>query len=132
MKVKCIKNKGNFDSEITSTYPLTIDKEYNVYSIWVHGDLTQFLIIGEENLPSWYVAELFEVTDNIMPFELYFNYEKGKRITTKWGFDVVRDMILGYQEMVNEDNHLGDLIERDKSAISIFLKRKKEIDKMLE
>jgi len=135
MKVKCItyKNKELRAGELrTITYPLSIQKEYDVYGIMLYDGHMQYLLIGEENLPSWYSSEFFEVVENILPFEFYFDCKKNSRIETEYGYDFMIDAIWGYEELVKDETHIADLFERKDKAIRTFLKRKAEIDEMLE
>ncbi|EJQ94093.1 hypothetical protein II1_05679 [Bacillus cereus MC118] len=78
MKVMCIKNSGDKFSEVVlnqgynrdSIINLETDKEYVVYGISSLNGALDYLILGEnENLPSWYPAELFEVSNPLQPLE---------------------------------------------------------------
>lgn len=128
MKVKCIANTGTGFLEYTMSHmgcskdtrlPLCINEKYIVYGQMIYRGILNYLVKGSnENLPSWYPAEIFEVVDTLLPFEWYFQYKKDKDVSAIWGFD----------ELVNDEQYLYDLIERNDKAIRIFLDRKKEID----
>ncbi len=91
MKVKCIKNSGDtFSEELLkqgynrdSTINLEIHKEYVVYGISLFNGELDYLILGEnENLPSWYPGELFEVSNPLQSLEWYFADYKHSKATT--------------------------------------------------
>jgi hypothetical protein len=111
------------DSDKTK-YPIEIGAIYNVYGQQMFKGKLSYLIIGTyENLPSWYPVELFEVVDSLLPFEWYYKF---------YGYDSLVSSVWGYKELVLEDAHHDELIEREDEAIRIFLKRKKEIDEYFE
>lgn len=132
MKVKCIANTGAGFSEYTMNHmgcsintklPLRINEIYVVYGQVLYRGILKYLIKGtEENLPSWYPAEIFETVNLLLPFEWYYRYQKNEEISAIWGF----------QELVEDKQYIDDLIERKDEAIKIFLKRKKEIDEFEE
>ncbi|MEB9856597.1 hypothetical protein P4K23_13945 [Bacillus cereus] len=128
MKVTCLYNTGNALSKITEeTFNLTIEKEYIVYGICKlqSGELT-YLILGErENMPSWYPAELFKISDALQPLEWYCAERKQVKDTTI-------DYIWGYKELALDDTHALGLIERENKDMELFLKRKAEIDEFEE
>ncbi|MBG9751185.1 hypothetical protein ACWGKR_27320 [Bacillus thuringiensis] len=128
MKVTCLYNTGNALSKITEeTFNLTIEKEYIVYGICKlqSGELT-YLILGErENMPSWYPAELFKISDALQPLEWYCAEHKQVSDTTI-------DYIWGYKELALDDTHALGLIERENKDMELFLKRKAEIDEFEE
>ncbi|MEG0307616.1 MAG: hypothetical protein RR636_06720 [Clostridium sp.] len=129
MRVKCNNYTGSSLSTkaldasgtIGTEFELTINQEYVVYGIMLWEGVPKYLIIGNENLASWYPAELFEVVDNCLPLEWYFNYYSGESLEAIWG----------YKEMVMDEAHYDELIEWEDEAVKIFLKRKNEIDEML-
>ncbi|MEW4130379.1 hypothetical protein [Bacillus cereus group sp. BfR-BA-01399] len=128
MKVTCLYNTGNALSKITEeTFNLTIEKEYIVYGICKlqSGELT-YLILGErENMPSWYPAELFKISDALQPLEWYCAEHNQVKDTTI-------DYIWGYKELALDDTHALGLIERENKDMELFLKRKAEIDEFEE
>ncbi|WP_088346304.1 hypothetical protein [Bacillus cereus] len=128
MKVTYLYNTGNALSKITEeTFNLTIEKEYIVYGICKlqSGELT-YLILGErENMPSWYPAELFKISDALQPLEWYCAEHKQVKDTTI-------DYIWGYKELALDDTHALGLIERENKDMELFLKRKAEIDEFEE
>lgn len=128
MKIKCIANTGDMLSQVAkqlgnsdeTKYPVKIGEVYSVYGQHLYKGVLSYLIIGTyENLPSWYPVELFEVVDPMLPLEWYYRF---------YGYNNLISSIWGYKELVSDENHHDDLIEREDKAIRIFLTRKKEID----
>ncbi|WP_259418035.1 hypothetical protein [Bacillus toyonensis] len=128
MKVTCLYYTGNDLPKITEeTFNLTIEKEYIVYGICKlqSGELT-YLSLGErENMPSWYPAELFEISDALQPIEWYCAEHRHIKDTTI-------DYIWGYKELALDNTHALGLIERENRDMELFLKRKAEIDEFEE
>jgi hypothetical protein len=73
--------------------------------------------------PHWYPAGLFEITRHELPPDWYF-----ERLREEDGFEV--NAIWGYEELVNMPEHFDDLPDRKKSAIDVFVERKKQIDEV--
>lgn len=130
MKVKCKANKGTALMEKTietgyfrtTEFSLEIGFDYIVYGIVIARGVLKYLIIGKNtNVPLWYPAELFDVIDNLLPLELYFDYLGGTEVQAIWG----------YQELIQDESHFDDLAECASEVIEIFLKRKQEIDEQL-
>ncbi len=126
--VKCVANTGDklspnakaLGNSKETTYPIKIGDRFNVYGQHLYKGVLSYLLLGTyENLPSWYPAELFELEDSLLPLEWYYRY---------LGYDSNLSAIWGYKELVLDVEHHDNLIERNKEAIRIFLKRKKEID----
>jgi hypothetical protein len=131
MKIKCtatlrkdLSQKTQDVYLITQDFELPIGKIFTVYAISIWDSVLHYLIVAvNEPKPDWYPADLFTIEDNILPKETYHKYfgAKDRRgVHALWG----------YKEMVIDDQHYVDLIEREDKAVEIFLKRKKEIDKM--
>ena len=125
MKIKCKSNQACILSDkalsvsgtSNTVFSLEIGRNYNVYSICLWEGVLKYLTIGEENLPSWYPAELFDVVDTMLPLEWYCDVKSGESLEGIWG----------YKEMVLDENHYDDLLERETGAVEIFLKRKHEL-----
>ncbi len=128
MRIKCIGNNGSYLDKITLQksgdlktveYPIKIGDEYVVYGQMIYDEVLYYLIKGTyEDLPSWYPAELFEVTNNLIYMEWYFRFDSKSELSAIWG----------YWELVFSLEHYDGLIDREKKDIKIFLDRKKEID----
>jgi hypothetical protein len=129
MKIRYNNPKGNIPKEMldigyfpTSELHLSGETIYTVYGIMIWKNVLHYLIIPtDELLPSWIPAMLFEIVDQRLPFEWYFRYLYEDDPT---GLKIE----VGYKELIHDETHFVDLIERDKKAIRIFLDRKREID----
>lgn len=130
MKVKCEANTGANLSEKTyeigytteTMFELKKHEFYTVYGMCQWRNSLHFLIKGEENnYPSWYPAELFTVSDKKLPLEWYFDFYTDNDISAVWG----------YKELVEDESHFDELMERKNDALRVFLTRKREIDEVL-
>lgn len=138
MKVKYIKNRETDTPNVP--FPvhnprkyLEIDKIYNVYGVFFYQSELLYLIVGQEEktdesktLPSWEPAELFEIIDNQLPPDWYFERSREKLPTEK--LIDSNSAIWGYRELACSPHHSDRLLEREIEDIKIFLKRKHEID----
>jgi hypothetical protein len=128
MKIKCIATlrkdlyQNTQNVLVTQDFELPVGKTFTVYSISIWETVLHYLIADvNEPRPDWYPAELFVVQDTMMPKEMHYKYfglEDKRGVNALWG----------YKEMVLDDQHYIDLIERESNAIEVFFKRKKEID----
>jgi len=137
MKVKCIFNTGEGLSQKTldagykkdSKFNVEIGVEYTVYSmiLW-GGSLDCLLSPNDSECPSWYPAELFKVTNHLLPFVWYFNFEEYKN----YKGEIAQKAIWGYKEMVSDSDHHIALTESKPEALNVFQKRKRQIDEFEE
>lgn len=130
MKVKCITNQGKDLSPktleegylLTTDFQLTVGDSYFVYGISLWRGILHYLTMDRhQTLPDWHPAELFVVTENLLPLEWYFrfyNKNESQYLNALWG----------YRELVLDDKHYEGLIERDNECVRIFLKHKTEVD----
>lgn len=130
MIVKCMYNAGKDLPEetlkiihfSTTIFQLNIGNEYPVYGIAIWKGILNYLTMDKYlDLPSWHPADLFEIVDSELPYEWhhkYYGFTEGVHLNAIWG----------YKELVQEEEHYTELIEREDTAISIFLKRKKEFE----
>ncbi len=129
MRIKCIGTlRENLNpqtrevDEVTRDFELPIGKVFTVYCISIWRGVLYYLIVDvNEPRPDWYPAELFVVEDTLLPQEMHYKYfglQDKRGVNALWG----------YMEMVLDDQHYVDLIERKAEAIEIFLRRKKDFD----
>lgn len=131
MRILCTANNADSLSEkhfeggytSSSAFDLEVGKEYVVYGIILWKDLLSYLVMGEGMFPHWYPSELFRVTRSELPQGWYF-----VRFNEDEGFEV--NAIWGYKELVDKEDHFDDLSNLEKSAIDIFVERKKQIDEV--
>ena len=114
---KSMKVSGTSNTE----FSVSIGNEYIVYGMMLWKGVIKYLIVGNHDKPSWYPAELFEVKNDYLPLEWYFDFSITENLEAIWG----------YSELVHDSEHFDLLQERDSNAIKIFLKRKQEIEEML-
>ena len=132
MKVKCIAtlrkdlHQKAQDVLVTRDFELPIGKVFIIYGMVIWKDVLHYLIVEDENdeaSPFWFPAELFVLEDTLLPKEMHYKYfglQDRRGVNALWS----------YKEMVLDDSHYVDLLERKLEAAEIFLKRKKEIDEM--
>lgn len=102
-----------------------IGEECTVYSILLWDNKLSYLLCGG---PYWYFSEQFKIIENSIPPIWHFNFRNYKNQD-----GIISNMaIWGYKEMVVEQNHYIDLIERNQDSLDIFYKRKEEIDEFEE
>ena len=138
MKVKCIANTGASLSTksieagqlITSEFQLEIGAIYTVYgiSLW-KGALAYLTMDKHYTLPFWHPVELFEMVDNMLSVDWYHKFYG---YNDEYSGDYFINALWGYSEIIFDERHYDDLIERDGVAVNIFLKRKKDIDEFNE
>lgn len=126
MTVKCLYNHGksvkNIEkyqhySDQTQWNMLDIGKTYYVAGIYSRDNIIHYLV--DDGFEPWTAEEfLFEVVDNTVPQKWYFNSRPQE--------DLGR-IIIGYKELCFDKNYIIDLLEREKYAIDIYWKRKKEM-----
>jgi hypothetical protein len=131
MLVKCLFNTGKNLSKnyilagdtIETDFQINIGELYNVYGVNVWKGTINYLISSEKwrNRPLWIPAELFEIVNTTIPNNWHFKF---------YGYPDERlNAILGYEEMVTNQKHYDELIEREGDALDIFHSRQREIDK---
>lgn len=130
MRVKAIATSGNDLTKKSleafhdrnEQFQLGIGDIYTVYGINIWRGIVHYLTFDKwYNNPFWHPAELFEIVDNRIPPNWYFNfygYEDHK-------IDLV-NAVWGYKELALSKEYYFQLIDRDE--LSIFKQRRKEID----
>lgn len=108
-------------------HELEIGRTYNVYGQRLSRGCLAYLIDPGDGQglrrPNWYPSGWFKVTENSIPKGWVFMVKdntQGNELSAIWG----------YLELANDPEHYVGLIEREEEAISIFLKRAGEIDRM--
>lgn len=109
---------------VTQDFEIELDRTFTVYSISIwRGVLHYLLVRTHEDKPEWYPADLFSIevpTFSTKLHYMYFGPQDKRGVSALWG----------YKEMALDYSHYADLIEREKDAIEVFRKRKKEIDEV--
>jgi hypothetical protein len=101
---------------------LRLGAKYVVYAMALWRNVLEYLLVtGKESQPSWYPAQLFEVSDpSLSALWMFGYYGEVEQLGTL--------ALWGYPEMALERNHSEALSEREPRALGVFLRRKKEID----
>jgi hypothetical protein len=107
---------------------LTIGKLYEVYAITYLGvknfvginNFTQYLLVNELRLPSFYPALLFKT-------ECLHFHGQGWCLR-HWGRESTHDLVFGYERLANDPKHLEQLILGNFEAYAIFDEWKKLVD----
>jgi hypothetical protein len=129
MKAMFLGLRNGFSNELLalgftprSELHLVENHNYDIYGISIWRNVTGYLMIptGEPN-PDWMPAELFHVTDPRLPRNWFYFYSK-----TQNSHGVTH--LMSYKEMVTDENHYIDLIEREPDALKVFMFRKKEME----
>jgi hypothetical protein len=93
-----------------SRFDLTVGREYAVRGICLTGRALEYLVEDDGQMPQWYPAAVFAVTDNHLPPGWRFRiFSPGSLVTAVWG----------YAELTDE-RHFDALSERDPNALRIF------------
>jgi hypothetical protein len=134
MRVKAIASNGLVLSDKTikafhnsgCDYQITIGEIYTVYGILIWKNIIHYIVFDRwRSNPFPHPAELYQITDNRLPKEWYYNfygYTTEDEINAVWG----------YKELVLQHEHYFKLMERDHEALDIFFTRQEEIDKFHE
>ncbi|MFC1842697.1 hypothetical protein ACFLYU_03510 [Candidatus Dependentiae bacterium] len=122
MKIKCISDKGCGGF---------IEKGniYNVYAILMYKGGLSFLVSENSEYPMDHPIELFEILSNYLPPIWYFKFIDSKE--SKMRKDLLT-AIWGYKEIVFDQDHYYNLLERESEPTNIFARRKEEIDEYEE
>lgn len=130
MKVRCVANRGSvlpadfspIGYFMESEFDILIDRSYVVYGMCLRRHVLAYLIDPEgTGRPNWYPVNLFEIEDNRTPSLWRFSFtpeNQSHGVPAIWG----------YEELVNSTEHFDGLVERDALAISVFARRREEID----
>lgn len=131
MRVECVFDdvkhlKPSTGRRYPDEYELnvTIGREYAVCGVWARNGEVGYLLLDDIPKPNWYPAELFVIVSNVVPYTW--------RVASDAREPSGMEFVLGYEELVDlEGGHLIDLIERDRLALTIFQKRKDELEEEL-
>jgi len=130
MKVLCKHNDPDYPPKGISShfyYGLELQKEYLVMGIILTEENQLWYLIDEGN-PSCFPSQLFEVTDAAISSGWCFKIcTKDDRV-----FPFKKVAIWGYYELVFDETHYEQLVDREREALHIYFRRKIEFEKSLE
>ncbi len=132
MKIKCLYNTGKAllehlqkalgVTEYTEYGLLKVGKEYIVMGMLLGEGVLDYLI-DDGGIISTYPYQLFEIVDNKISLSWHF------RTFTKGDINYpFQEAVWGYSELVSDDNHYENLVEKEEEAHRIYFKRKKELE----
>jgi hypothetical protein len=129
MKIVCKKNilQGQELKEATDVFDnkheyvmVSLGVEYLVLGIAISQKNCLYYLIDEGDSPNWLPYSLFDISDNRLPNNWYVKTYGRDRENSVY-------LLVGFEELVNNDNFLDLLIERDATAVEIYFKRKSEM-----
>jgi len=131
MKIICKKNdaKGLVLKEVGLTkdeykFGLTIGREYLVMGIAIGKEIItpEYLVDDENRDPTWQPYMLFDIIDPTLPpnwlIKIYDNQYQGDLRS-----------LMGFQELITNDDYHYALIDGQQWALDIYFKRKAEVEK---
>ena len=134
MRIICKKNTSkDFDlTEVTTalshdeTFPLILEKDYIVMGMSIPKDSNcLYYLIDENDVPAWYPYVLFEISNNMLPDSWYLKLYDKKLLRPEY-------FVVGFEELCDDAEFYGRLENRDREALSIYYKKKAEVDLYLQ
>jgi hypothetical protein len=96
-----------------SEYSLSIKKAYTVFSITIDNYNLYLLLSDEYNVPNFFPAELFSITDASIPDDWQFTaYPDDEEYLLKASW--------GYEYLIQNESHFDNLAEREPEDLAIF------------
>jgi hypothetical protein len=109
---KSLKGKSLPGNTQESLFDVTVGKLYAVFAIAVYCGSTLLLLCDDNALPNWYPIDLFSIEDAHVPQDWFGAMYPGN--------DNGLQFLLGYEQMITDDAHYDDLLERSPAAIEVF------------
>jgi hypothetical protein len=124
MKVLCTSKGGDslMDADIKagntrhSVFQITTNHEYTVYGVLFSGGTVSYLVQDDDNLPSWYPASLFRVSDGRV--SQYWVSVDWSSLAHKYFY------MISFPELVSSPAFFDSLSLGENFAREIFYKRK--------
>ncbi|SHF89412.1 hypothetical protein [Streptoalloteichus hindustanus] len=123
MLLRCVANRGKdlppgeygLRAADKVRYPVTVGHTYQVYAMVFFRRALVVLLNDDNSMPRAYPVELFEVVDGEVPDDWTFarRFRDGE-------FGVTA--VLGYSELVADEDHLDLLMDNDREAWRIFFR----------
>jgi hypothetical protein len=110
--------RGAFYSN-TTVFNLDLGKLYPILGLGVFETVMLALVCDESERPNWLPVGVFEIDSTILPTDWEFAVldaagASGGDVSNRW---VAR---WGYSELVHDERHLEELIQREPAALEIF------------
>jgi len=131
--VRCVANTGasiqeaNIAPEMgidrSTEFPVTIDREYVVFAVTMFRGTAWYYVLDDDRRrwPIWKPASLFEVIDGSLPDSWIFGY-----------FRFTHDdqyPILSFPEWAGDHSFYERLVDDEREAAEIFVRRRAEIER---
>lgn len=106
-------------------YGLEINKEYLVMGVLVYqNNNCLYYLIDTNGKPDWFPYLLFDIVDNSIPKNWFLKVnEKGKETNIY--------SLFGFKELCSDSDFYNQIANREESAMSIYFKRKSELENEL-
>lgn len=125
MIVKCNKTQmagPDVDTEMAqlgyfpeAIWPIAVGRAYKVFGICFFNLSVFFLIVDENDGPTWCPAFLFDVVDHSVPMNWVLGSFPNRDHAVK--------AVLGYFELATDTRHYAGLIERNEDDVLLFNRR---------
>lgn len=97
---------------------MSVSREYTVYGMLFYKNELRYLI-ADDNMPGFFPAELFEITERYILFDWELN---------EFTIDSEKLYVMGYTELISSYPRLRDLIDRDGCAVRDFCEYKESLE----
>jgi hypothetical protein len=93
---------------------LTVKMQYQVCAMSLYAGSIMVLVCDDTGLPNWYPMQLFRVSDSNVPGGWRFaSYGDSAHLQALWG----------YGELVDDESHYNDILERKNEALEVLFTR---------
>jgi hypothetical protein len=106
--------------DVDETYPLTVGSEYVVAGMGLWENVLFVLVRDDWGKPCLARAGLFELGSGEIPEGWRFALCPGIRATGRELWVQPDGAVWGYDELVDDPEHLGELAERVPNALAVF------------
>ena len=125
MKILCkYNNPDNVPQNVPQfNFGLELEKEYLIMGMMLANKQLWYMI-DENGKPDFYPYQLFRVTDASMNPNWYFKlYDTDDKI-----FPFEKEFVWGYTELVFDESHYEQLVDREEDALRVYFRRKIELE----
>ena len=91
---------------------LKVGRIYEVYGTSVWHSIVSFLVMDEDESPSWYPAEVFKIVDDTVPDNWFFKYFSDDQLSLQ--------AVWGPERLVKEEGFYEALADGDPTAVHTF------------
>ncbi|CAG5068875.1 hypothetical protein DYBT9623_01607 [Dyadobacter sp. CECT 9623] len=103
-------------------YGLELGNKHLVMGVVSYKDSnTIYYLIDTYGKPFWFPSQLFEILDHSVPQNWFINVYCGNETSNV-------NTLLGFDELVKDEDFHDQLIERDEEVLRLYFKRKIELE----